>query len=207
MKLLHRLRSDEALMSAFQKGDGDAFEILYRRHKDGLLGFIWSLGRTSGLTRERAEELAQDSWASIIQSAESYRVEAKFSTYLLTVGRNRWIDDIRKQKVRADVDVKVTSEPSSESDSKTTFEKEVSVDGMMDVAVDHQRVLQAIDQLPEEQRLVFVLKEAGFSLKEMSQQLNQPSETIKSRLRYARSRLREHFSDQTNSSMVEEGEL
>lgn len=205
MKLLHRLRSDEALMSAFQKGDGDAFGTLYRRHKDGLLRFIWSLGRSSGLTRERAEELAQDSWASVIQSVENYRVEAKFSTYLFTVGRNRWIDDARKQKVRADVDFNLTSKPTSESDAAITPEKEVSVEGMMDVAVDHQRVLHAIDQLPEEQRVVFLLKEAGFSLKEMSEQLNQPSETIKSRLRYARNRLRERFNEPLSGSVVEEG--
>lgn len=210
MKLLHRLRSDEALMSAFQQGDSHAFEVLYKRHKDRLLRFLLGIGRSSGLTRERAEELAQDSWASIIQSVENYRIEAKFSTYLFTVGRNRWIDETRRQNVRTDVDAKISLPSpynSIDDDVAPLTEKETLVEGMMEVAVDHQRVLQAIDQLPEEQRTVFLLKEAGFSLKEISLQLNQPSETIKSRIRYARSRLRERFSEQQELTEVTEASL
>ncbi len=202
MKLLHRFRSDESLMMAFQRGDGYAFEILYTRHKDRLLRFLMVVGGT-GLSREIAEELAQDSWTAIIQSAEHYRVEAKFSTYLFTVARHRWIDECRKKKVRIDIDGKHPS--SSVDDSFTSqIERETVVEGKMDIAVDHQRVLHAVERLPEDQRLVFVLKETGFSLQEIAQQLNQPSETIKSRLRYARNRLRERFNERPDIAVTME---
>ena len=208
MGLLHRLPSDEALMSAFQNGDSNAFEVLYRRHKDKLLRFVLGLGRSSGLTRERAEELAQDSWASIIQRAESYQPQAKFTTYLFTVARNRWVDDVRKRSVRVDIDAKLEVHKDSSSELGDSFRQadaESSVEGMMDIAVDCQRLLQAIDLLSEEQRLVFLLKEEGFSLKEISVQMNQPIETTKSRLRYARARLKEHFNGRQKETVIEEG--
>lgn len=40
LTLINRLRSDEALMLAYQRGDEAAFECLYHRHKDGLFAFL-----------------------------------------------------------------------------------------------------------------------------------------------------------------------
>ncbi len=181
-------------MLAFQQGDSSAFESLYGRHKDRLLRFLLGLGGSPGGTRERAEELAQDSWASVIKNVENYRVESKFSTYLFTVARNRWIDETRKLKVRTDVDGTLpTPTPSGSLDEYDAEVADIAVEGKLDIAVDYQRMLQAVEQLPQDQRVVFLLKEAGFSLKDISQQLNLPSETVKSRLRYARNRLRERF--------------
>lgn len=193
-------------MFAFQRGDGDAFEVLYHRHKDRLLRFLLGLGRSSGLTRERAEELAQDSWTSVIQRAEYYTAQAKFTTYLFTVARNGWVDYVRKQNVRIDVDARIEVREGSHSDvddlSSSACAESV-VEGMMEVAVEYQRLMNFIDHLPEEQRLVFLLKEEGFSLKEIAVQMNQPVETIKSRLRYARNRLKERFDSRSKETAVE----
>ncbi len=196
MGLLHRLRSDEALMLAFQRGDGGAFDVVYERHKNRLLRFVLGLGRSSGLTVTMAEELAQDTWLSIIDRIEQYSPSAKFTTYLFTVARNGWIDWLRKRQVRRDInvslDVALGGELEEGSHAAASANSHVSSEGAatMETHVEFQRLLLAIDQLPEVQREVYLMKEEGFSLKEIATCIQQPPETVKSRLRYARNRLR-----------------
>ncbi len=193
MGLLHRLRSDEALMLAFQRGDSRAFEVVYGRHKNRLLRFLLGLGRGSGLTSAMAEELAQDAWLSVIDRIEQYSPSAKFTTYLFTIARNAWIDCARKRQVRREVNA-VLELPQKEA-FLGTEQSEIEViqesDTSMEAHVEFHRLLDAIDQLPEVQREVFLMKEEGFSLKEIAVCVEQPQETVKSRLRYARSRLRD----------------
>jgi len=195
MGLLHRLRSDEALMLAFQRGDGGAFDVVYERHKNRLLRFVLGLGRSSGLTVTMAEELAQDTWLSIIDRIEQYSPSAKFTTYLFTVARNGWIDWFRKRQVRRDInvslDVALGGELEEGSHVAASANSHVSPEGAtMETHVEFQRLLLAIDLLPEVQREVYLMKEEGFSLKEIATCIQQPPETVKSRLRYARNRLR-----------------
>ncbi len=63
---LDRIKSDESLMRAYQAGDSKAFEALYLRHKDGLYAYLYrSCPRLAVV-----EEVAQDSWLAVIDSAQ-----------------------------------------------------------------------------------------------------------------------------------------
>ncbi len=208
MGLLHRLRSDEALMLAFQRGDSGAFEVVYQRHKSRLLRFVLGLGRSSGLTVAMAEELAQDTWLSVIDRIEQYSPSAKFTTYLFTVARNGWIDWFRKCQVRRDVNVSldvpldVNQEDGNAGAALANTEVRQERAATMETQVEFHRLLLAIDQLPEVQREVYLMKEEGFSLIEIATCIKQPPETVKSRLRYARNRLRETLGGISQDSSV-----
>ena len=88
--------SDEELMRRYLSGDQTAFEIVYRRRRDGLRRFF---GRNTGSMAVGAE-LAQEVWMKLIKAGQSgsYTAEAKFTTYLYRLARNLLIDWYRKNR-------------------------------------------------------------------------------------------------------------
>jgi RNA polymerase sigma-70 factor (ECF subfamily) len=186
MALLHRLRSDESLMRCYQQGDASAFTQLYNRHKDRLYNFLLRACGNAAL----AEELAQDAWTSLIDRVAHYRPEAKFSTYLFTIARNKLTDYLRRPV-------------NTHTDSLEHLAEDQGLDAVMPgqeqdmlQQVQCKRLLVSIVALPVEQREAFILKEEGFSLQEIASITEVTAETVKSRIRYARQRLRATLSGQ-----------
>lgn len=177
LTLIHRLRSDEALMLAYQRGDANAFECLYHRHKDGLFAFLYQhCGRLAV-----AEELAQEAWMAVIKAAPQYQAQGYFKTWLYQIGHNRLVDFWRrKDNQHANLDA-IPEQPAEETQ------------GLDDET--QQRLMTAIGELPGDQRDALLLREQGFTLAEIATITSSGEETIKSRLRYARKQLREKLSD------------
>ena len=96
LKLIHRLRSDQALMQAYQRGDAEAFACLYQRHKDALYAFLYQQCQRPAV----AEELAQDAWIGVIDGAQKWRPDASFRTWLYRIARNRLVDFWRRRDNR-----------------------------------------------------------------------------------------------------------
>ena len=89
--------ADEMLAKAAQSGDAQAFSLLVTRHYDRIFRVGW---RVLG-TREAAEDLAQDVCAALPAKLESFRADAKFSTWLYTVTLNAARDRLRRRATRA----------------------------------------------------------------------------------------------------------
>lgn len=168
LKLIHRLKSDEALMLAYQRGDTGAFEVLYHRHKDGLFAFLYrSCPRLAVV-----EELAQDAWMAVVNSAPAYRPEAAFRTWLYRIARNR-LADFWRRRDNDHLDLEQAPEPVAPDSDDPRQERQ-------------RRLMQAIGGLPPEQRDALLLQEQGFSLAAIADITGDGEETVKSRLRYAR---------------------
>lgn len=177
-RLLKQLKSDESLMLAYQRGDSGAFEILYSRHKDTLFNFIFR----SSNHPETVEDIAHDTWMSVIRSAQSYQPTAKFTTYLYRIARNKIIDHWRKQKpdeAAPGLDIDTLSDQANRSGMLAVEQLELI-----------RELMQALQTLPFEQREAFLLKEEGFSQAEIADITQTKPETVKSRVRYARQSLR-----------------
>jgi RNA polymerase sigma-70 factor (ECF subfamily) len=173
---LNRLKSDETLILAYQRGDVTAFEELYHRHKDGLYAFLYrSCPRWAVV-----EELAQDSWAAVVDSIDRYRPEARFRTWLYQIAHNRQVDHWRRRDNRHGSIEDIAEPAVAESDSD-----------------DQRRLLDAIGVLPREQKDALLLQEQGFSLSELAAITGAGEETVKSRLRYARTQLRALLEDES----------
>src|SRR5256885_16362212 len=85
-------RTDEELLAAYQQGDPGAFEALLRRHRAPLFTFLL---RMLG-DRQRAEDLAQETFLRIVKGAPAWERRARFQTWLYTVARNLCIDQSRR---------------------------------------------------------------------------------------------------------------
>ena len=80
--------SDEVLLAAYRQGDTGAFETLLVRYRAPIFNFLLRSARDHG----RAEELYQDVWIKVVERCGEFRGDAKFSTWLYTIARNRCIE-------------------------------------------------------------------------------------------------------------------
>src|SRR5262245_27272848 len=88
--------SDEALMTRYQRGDLAAFATLVERHKTALYNFVFRQIKAP----PAAQDLTQEVFLRIIESASSFKHEAKFTTWAYTIARNLCIDHLRKASYR-----------------------------------------------------------------------------------------------------------
>jgi RNA polymerase sigma-70 factor (ECF subfamily) len=182
---------DEDLMVRFQGGDRLAFAQLVRRHKAAL--FTFALRHVG--TQPSAEEVVQEAFARIVQHAAEFRHESRFSTWIYRITRNLCVDELRKATLRRHPSL---DEPGGGSDADGPTLGERTADSRANVeraAVSveiRQRVADAIAQLPDEQREVFLLRElSNLPFKEIATIVGAQENTVKSRLRYALERLQE----------------
>ena len=167
--------SDESLLSAYGAGDNAAFEKLYKRHKDGLYNFI-----LRGLAQSApAEEIAQDVWMVVIDNASRFEPgKAAFRTWLYRIAGNK-VADFFRRKVNQPGDV------------LDTHNEQFAATGMnAEDRILFEQLLAALSELPEDQRMTFVLQQEGFSHREIADITGVGSETVKSRLRYAKTATR-----------------
>lgn len=169
---------DSALMLRYGDGDVQAFEILYRRHKDAIYRYLL---RLSG-HRDSADDIFQDVWGKIIKARQTYRPTAKFTTFLYRVAHNCFIDHVRRNKRHANgtpLEPELHSDPGESPE--TSAERSLA----------RERLEIALLTLPEEQRDAFLLREeGGLSIDQIAAVTGCNRETAKSRLRYAVNKLR-----------------
>jgi RNA polymerase sigma factor (sigma-70 family) len=181
--------TDEDLMARFARGDADAFEDLYRRHELRVFRYLHrNLRNEAG-----ANDLMQEVWFAVVRNAVSYQPTAKFTTWLFTIAHNRMVDMIRATSRLQSLDAGDTAavDGSSLLDSLAADPK---LEPPAEVQSQHEAaaLLNAVAQLPPEQRSAFLLQAEGeLSVEEIAVATGSNFETVKSRLRYARAKLRQ----------------
>jgi len=179
-------KTDEELMLAYARGDAFAFDLLYARRRGMLYRFILR----SVPERAVADELFQDTWSRAIQARSRYRVEAKFSTWLLQIAHNLIVDHLRRQRPQADAD-----ETEHVLDQLDAPDRERPEEVLSDFE-QRRRLQLALEALPDEQRVAFLLRvDSGLGLEEIAQITGAGHETVKSRLRYAFAKIRERLAE------------
>lgn len=175
--------SDEDLMRAYAAGDAGAFETLYGRHRLKLYRYLLRRLRDNAL----ADELFQDVWQRVISARAHWQPEATFKTWLYRIAHNRLADHWRALQHRppapedSDLRTERVEDPDTPERRLSEFEE-------------RRRLRMALDELPEEQREVVVLRlEQELTLEEIGEITGVGRETVKSRLRYAMDKLRQRL--------------
>jgi RNA polymerase sigma factor (sigma-70 family) len=180
------VESDEDLIERYGRGDAAAFETLYRRHEMR----IWRYLHRHVDNRATADELMQEVWFAVAREAERYEPTARFTTWLFTIAHNRMIDSIRKNR-------RQTSLEALGHESESVIQQLTADPGAGPWAATVARdqaggLARALAKLPTEQRQAFLLQAEGdLSVEEIAAITDSSFETTKSRLRYARTKLRE----------------
>jgi RNA polymerase sigma-70 factor (ECF subfamily) len=174
--------SDEALIGRYARGDSAAFAVLYRRHEMR----IWRYLERNVGNRASADELLQEVWFAVARDAVRYRPDARFTAWLFTIARNRMLDVVRARRPHVSLEI---LEPLAGDAADAPHAAAVAGDQAA-------AVRRALRELPREQRDAFLLQVEGeLSVEEVAAITGCSFETTKSRLRYARTRLRELLSE------------
>ena len=178
--------SDEELLRAYRDGDSEAFKTLFGRYRGPLFNFLLRRVRDRG----RAEELYQDSWTKVIERSAEFRGDSKFSTWLYTIARNACIDHQRKMKFRGHASLDETQRGANQPMVERVANPGLAPDQLASGQALRERIRIAVEELPEEQREVFLLRQLqGLGFKEVAEVVGVPVNTVKSRMRYALERL------------------
>lgn len=185
---------DLELMRRFQAGDADAFTQLYERHLRGLLNFFFRLCWDASM----AEDFAQEVLLRVYKSAKQWEPNAKFTTFLYRIARNFWIDHCRLLSTQKE---KVSLNAQTAGDGEVSLIDRLPDDikppeDDLDRRELYGAIMKALEQLPEEQRMVFVLSEIEeMKYQEIAEVMDVPVGTIKSRMHTAVAKLQELLGD------------
>lgn len=175
---------DEVLVARFAAGDAPAFDALYRRHEMRVWRFVRRMVGSDAL----ADDLMQDVWFAVARHLPRWRPEARFTTWLFTLARHRVIDQARASRPQVSID--------ADDDGPGGIEPLAADSGFgpqrqAQAREQGRALLAAIEALPSEQREAFLLQAEGdLSVQEIAEATGTSFETAKSRLRYAREKLR-----------------
>jgi RNA polymerase sigma-70 factor (ECF subfamily) len=163
-------------MQLYAQGDIAAFELLYTKHKGGLYRYF--LRHTAD--KSVAEDLYQEVWGKVINSAKNYQPKAKFTTWLYTLAHNKLIDHVRRLKV-----VGTVIDPTVELDDDVDTDYSLVHDVIAGEFAGNL-LKQCLSKLPQMQLDCFLLKEeAGMTVSDISKIVGASLEATKSRMRYA----------------------
>lgn len=163
-------------MAAVARGDQAALRGLYERHSGGIFRLLRRLTSNTGL----AEEILQETWLAVWQSAGSFRAESSARGWLYGVARRQAHNRLRRAApIEVDLD-----EVADIADQAPAVEDRVLA------GAERDDLAAAITGLPEHLREVLVLVLAeDMSYPEVSTALGIPVGTVKSRMSHARRKL------------------
>jgi len=133
-----------------------------------------------------AADLYQETAMKIITNAEKYREDTNFKAWAVTIMRNIFINDYRK-KVRRNTVLDQTPNNYYINSGAAT----INNNGETNMAYDD--LMTMVNRLPEEFRTPFWMAHNGYKYDEISETLNAPLGTIKSRIFFARKRLKKMY--------------
>lgn len=170
--------SDAALGAALARGDRQALERIYRSHKDGL----YTLAASIVGDRHTAEDVLHDVFVALARRAGRLTLTGSLRGYLATSCVNRARDVLRRrERLRREAARPDRPAPADEP----------SPDLAVEAADEAARLLAALAELPDEQRLVVAMHvHGGMKFREVAEMLEISINTVQSRYRYALAALR-----------------
>jgi RNA polymerase sigma-70 factor (ECF subfamily) len=182
--------ADLTLMMRVKEGDREAFSELIRRFRKPLINFLYRILANPA----EAEDLAQEVFVRVFQSASRYEPKASFTTWLYRIATNLALNHIRDHRPHQMISVDSTEEEDPKGGTLQLPDPQPLVEEAM---LEQERVRQirkAVANLPENQRLALVLtKYQGRSLKETAEILKCSEAAVKSLIFRAYSTLRERL--------------
>jgi RNA polymerase sigma factor (sigma-70 family) len=177
--------SDQELIQQYLSGNDIAIEKLINRHRTKVFTYIVLVVKNQQL----AEDIFQDTFIKVIRSLVEgkYKDNGRFVSWVIRIAHNLIIDHFRKEK-----QINTLSNDDYEADIFNS--KKFSDQNIEDLMIKDQitnDVRQLVDELPEEQKQVILLRHyGGLSFKEIAEQTDVSINTALGRMRYALINLR-----------------
>ena len=180
----YRQLGDDELMRRLFYRDRRAFEAIFDRYGDLVYSMALRVMRDPHL----AEDISQEIFVRLWRKPGSYVAErGRFLTWLISVTRNRAVDEVRSRGRRQRYETASPEEQERELPAGNANDPALNAQ----LAEEARAVRTALAGLPGEQRQVIELAYfGGFTQQEISQKLGQPLGTVKTRIRLGMQKLR-----------------
>ena len=174
------------LISRCQKGDQEALKEIFDQYHQKVYRVAYGVVRE----REEALDIVQEVFIKLYRSIRNFKGKSKFYSYLYRMAMNTAIDHTRKMK----------KSPAISLNEDGSFEPSDGVEKRPDsLLLDkelEERVKQALEKLPVDQKAAFIFREVeGLSYGEIAEAMGCSIGTVMSRLHYGRKRMQEFLKD------------
>ncbi|WP_139492049.1 RNA polymerase sigma factor SigW [Brevibacillus dissolubilis] len=177
---------EKRLVQRAKRGDREAFEELVEMYKDKIYSLAYRMVRN----REEAEDIAQETFLRVYANFQNYNEEYKFSTWIYRIATNLCIDRGRKKKPHFSLDEETQDDSGMDWYSRLPS-KEKTPEEKVVVHELQETVQGALTQLNPKYRSIMILRYIeDLSLQEISDVLQLPITTIKTRIHRGREALR-----------------
>ncbi len=180
---------DAAIMLELRAGNIAGFDFLIQKYRKPIIHFMYRMVRNQAI----AEELAQEVFLRVYRSRETYRAEARFSTWLYRIATNLGVNyarDNRHERMASTVYLDET-----DSETGTTPDVADSTPGAEADMLQRERlnaIRQHVMELPERQRVAVLMhKYEGLDYRQIGDVLKLSESATKSLLFRAYQTLRE----------------
>ena len=161
--MLHPLK-DNSLLQAIAQDDERAFNSLFYEYHQQLGRFVFSVTKSKELT----EEIIQDVFVKLWENRKELPAVKNFSAYLFIITRNHTLNTIRKQ-VQEKEKQSVLAQHYALSNEKEPVHED-SRYSLLD---------SAVDQLPQQQKKVYLLRQQGLKNTDVAFQLDISVNSVK----------------------------
>ncbi|OGF45242.1 MAG: hypothetical protein A2231_00465 [Candidatus Firestonebacteria bacterium RIFOXYA2_FULL_40_8] len=171
--------SNEILLKC-KKNDIEAYRLVIRHYQDFVFSVIYRF--LGGNYAEEVEDFSREIFVRLYDFMKKYDTEGgvKFSTCVFTVVRNYCFNELRIKRLQLDPEEE-NNLPSHDISDSETLTGELK-----------QRVEKCIETLPDDQRMIFILREyEGFSYEEIAELTNIPYGIVKTKLNRAKIKLKD----------------
>jgi|SRR5580658_6714981 RNA polymerase sigma-70 factor (ECF subfamily) len=193
---------DAALMLRVKGGDMEAFEALVEKYKRPIINMMFRMIRDL----DEAEDLAQNVFLRVYQSADRYQASAKFSTWIFTIARHLCLNEIRRRARHPEDSLESSQSDNDDQpakqfqDSRTFSPPQAFLHGELE-----RKIQQALAELPEKQRLAITLcQEQELSYDEIADVLECSLSATKSLIHRGRETLKQKLKPYLQSGAWED---
>jgi len=176
-------QNDAQVVEACQKGNQDAFEVLFKRYRGKVYAIAYSITKN----RDEAMDIVQEAFTKVFRHLGSFKGDSSFYTWLYRITMNLCIDLRRRSIKNQGVEyIEGQREPKEDNSPMDSPSENLSRKELMD------RLMNTIEQLPYYHRQVILMREiGGMSYDEIAKATKVSKGTVMSRLFHARRKVRE----------------
>lgn len=174
--------TDQELIERILKGEGELFEELMGRYKNGVYSLCFRMLGNG----EDAKDMAQETFIKGYHALGKYSREYKFSTWLFKIATNLCIDEHRKRKAKLMPLDEQIHMPYDTASAETMYFHQSNKD----------EIERAIGELSQEYKaLILLYHKEGFSYQQICDMLQLPMSKVKNRLHRARHMLKDRLKE------------
>ncbi len=173
------------IITGIREGNSSLYEILIRRNNP----YLYKIGRSYGYSHHDTEDLMQEALVKAYYALSSFEGRSTFRTWLTRIMLNECYHKKRKQQSQKEI---YTNEPQDHMSTGMNQPPPSLISRELGKVLE-----QALQELPEEYRMVFTLRELnGHSTLESAELLNMSEANIKTRLSRAKAMMRKTIEKQ-----------